>query len=83
MSITKKFAELLGGTIGVESEVRKGSTFTVRYRWSTRNRPDAAHRPNVSNGDPWEMVAGPGVEPGVAKEMDFGRRPCAAPAFVG
>ena len=30
LSITKKFSELLGGTIGVESEVGKGSTFTMR-----------------------------------------------------
>jgi light-regulated signal transduction histidine kinase (bacteriophytochrome) len=30
LSITKRFAELLGGTIGIESDVEKGSTFTVR-----------------------------------------------------
>ena len=30
LSITKQFAELLGGSIGVQSEVGKGSTFTVR-----------------------------------------------------
>ena len=30
LSITKQFAELLGGSIGVESKVGKGSTFTVR-----------------------------------------------------
>ena len=40
LSITKKFAELLGGLIGVESEVGKGSTFTVRVPWSIGSRPD-------------------------------------------
>jgi len=30
LSITKQFAELLGGSIGVESQMGKGSTFTVR-----------------------------------------------------
>ena len=29
LSITKKFVELLGGTIAVESEVGKGTTFTI------------------------------------------------------
>ncbi len=40
LSITKKFAELLGGTIGVESEVGKGSTFTVRVPMSYQ-QPEA------------------------------------------
>ena len=30
LSITKQFAELLGESIGVESQVGKGSSFTVR-----------------------------------------------------
>ena len=30
LSITKQFSKLLGGSIGVESDVGKGSTFTVR-----------------------------------------------------
>ena len=41
LSITKKFAELLGGTIDVVSEVGNGSTFTVRL-------PLAYHPPEAS-----------------------------------
>ena len=37
LSITKKFAGLLGGTIGVESEVGRGSTFSVTIPSDYRN----------------------------------------------
>ena len=41
MSITKKFAEFLGGSIGVESEVGKGSTFVITLP-ATRPRAERA-----------------------------------------
>jgi CheY-like chemotaxis protein len=37
LSITKKMVEMMGGSIAVESEYGKGSTFTVRLRQQTVN----------------------------------------------
>ena len=34
LSICKKFAELLGGSISVSSELNKGSTFTLNIKLS-------------------------------------------------
>jgi two-component system sensor histidine kinase BarA len=39
LSIVKEMCKLLGGEISVESELGKGSTFTVRLPWSLQEQP--------------------------------------------
>ena len=39
LSITRRFAEMLGGTVTVDSEVGKGSTFTLRIPSTVVKRP--------------------------------------------
>ena len=55
LAITKKLSQILGGSLGVESEVGRGSTFTFRV-------PAEVVKPKA------ESVA-PGAEPGVKSEV--------------
>ena len=47
MAITKKFADLLGATINVESELKKGTTFTVIVGFTYENEKEVTKKKNL------------------------------------
>lgn len=54
LAITKRFAEMMGGCIGLESEVGKGSTFTVEMPFGLAAEGEPADR-----GDVFQVAARP------------------------
>jgi signal transduction histidine kinase/CheY-like chemotaxis protein len=56
LAITKRFIELMGGTISVSSELRKGTTFTVRLPLQTPSPPTAATTVRKATGKIRKLV---------------------------
>jgi adenylate cyclase len=55
LAITRRLCQMMGGDVTVTSEIRKGSTFTVRLpvaqTWSTRQQETGAPTPELRRGE--------------------------------
>ncbi len=70
LSISREFARLLGGEIQVESELGKGSVFTLYLAERINSPEESADREERPEPDNWAMVRSPAAVPRVTWEFE-------------
>ncbi|HRI49595.1 MAG TPA: response regulator [Pseudomonadota bacterium] len=78
LTVTKRFVEMMGGLIAVESEFGKGTTFSVRLPLRSGLQPDLEQAPDQGQGPaPAEGPAQPAAAPveALAKHVSGDHRP--------
>ena len=76
LTVTKRFVEMMGGLIAVESEFGKGTTFSVRLPLRSGLAPDSEQAPDQSQAQaevPAQPAAGPAEA--LAKHVSGDHRP--------